>query len=69
MIDGKLQRNITVTVNDWPITMEVAALSLLSESTLRKLWPGKKLLTSTVRLYAHSYTVSKFLWLGDWMWE
>jgi len=40
-------------VDDWPILMEVdtgAALSLVSKSTVRKLWAGKKLLTSTVRL-------------------
>jgi len=48
-----LPLNITVMVDDWPILMEVdtgAALSLVSKSTLRKLWAGKKLLTSTVRL-------------------
>ena len=49
--------NVPVMVDDWPISVEVdtgAALSLVSESTFRKLWPGNKLLTSTVRLCSQS---------------
>ena len=41
-------------VDDWPILMEVdtgAALSLVSKSTVRKLWAGKWLI-STVRLFS-----------------
>ena len=49
-----LPLNITVMVDDWPILMEVdtgAALSLVSKSTVRKLWAGKWLI-STVRLFS-----------------
>ena len=48
-----LPHNVQVMVDDCLISMEVdtgAALSLVSESTFRKLWPGKRLLTSRVRL-------------------
>ena len=52
-----LPHNVQVMVDDCLISMEVdtgAALSLVSESTFRKLWPGKRLLTSRVRLCSYS---------------
>jgi len=52
-----LPLNITVTVDDHSTAMEVdsgAALLLVSETTFKKLWPGRLLLTSTVRLCSYS---------------
>ena len=52
-----LPLSVQVMVDDRPISMEVdtgAALSLVSESTFRRLWPEKKLLTSRVRLCSYS---------------
>ena len=65
-VDGGTRHS--VKLDDRTVDMEVdsgASLSLMAESTFRRLWPGRSLLPSYVRLQTYQWWVAVMASLGS----